>query len=180
MLFQHLTNRVYKSTMSEVKRSSCVCRSVHSMLAACTTSPLHASRGWLQLLSDPHTTVSAVCVHLQTYSHIMFNTHTHTLTTLLAAAPTSARREQTFKNPSQDVGFVIFPGASWLITSDIRRHLWLLLCLSSSCVEHLKESCSHKHGCPHALLRTVEAQPGSALREVLILALASLDLSANK
>lgn len=51
----------------------------------------------------------------------------HSVITLLTVTPSSARREQTFKKPSQDLVFGIFPGASSLITSAIRHHLWLLL-----------------------------------------------------
>lgn len=51
----------------------------------------------------------------------------HSVMTLLTVTPSSARREQTFKNPSQDLGFVIFSGTSSLITSAIRHRLWLLL-----------------------------------------------------
>lgn len=80
MLFQSLTNRVYKYSMSEVNGAHdvhvCLFRTAHGMLAACMTLSLHARQDWLQLLSDPHIGVSgatAVCVRLQTSGHTLFN-----------------------------------------------------------------------------------------------------------
>lgn len=108
----------------------CLFRTAHSMLAACMTSLLHARHDWLQLLSGPHIGVSgatAVCMHLQTYSHTMFNKQRALGNDLADRDAELWRREQTFKNPSQDLGFVIFSGTSSLITSAIRHRLWLLL-----------------------------------------------------
>lgn len=118
-----------KFTSPACRRSTelmtCVCcfRAAHDMLAACMKS-LHGSPAWLQLLSDPHLSVSAatpVCLALQTYSPAMFNKQRAPGDNLADRDP-----EQTFEKPSQESVFGIVPRVSSPITAAIRLHLWLL------------------------------------------------------
>lgn len=57
---------------------------------------------------------------------------TNNMHCVLTSLTLTQRREQTLKNPSKDLMFVIFPWTSSLITSPATHHLWLLTPLNIS------------------------------------------------